>query len=78
MASPSPTRRYALVGTGSRATLYHCHYDLNPNLHFQLVGRKRFILFAPEDWRSLYPFPCHHDLDRRALAPRYDHRLCEH
>ena len=45
---------------------YHCHYDLNPNLHFQLVGRKRFILFPPEEWRNLYPFPVHHDLDRRS------------
>ena len=45
---------------------YHCHYDLNPNLHFQLVGRKRFILFPPEEWRHLYPFPVHHDLDRRS------------
>ena len=30
-----------------------------------LVG-KRFILFDPADWPSLYPFGCHHDLDRRS------------
>jgi len=51
---------------GSRATCYHCHYDLNPNLHFQLSGRKRFIIFPPEDWPCLYPYPVHHDLDRRS------------
>jgi hypothetical protein len=51
---------------GIAKTLYHCHYDLNPNLHFQLVGRKRFILFPPSEWRSLYPFPVHHDFDRRS------------
>merc|ERR1712217_552398 len=48
-------------------TLYHCHYDLQPNLHVQLSGRKRFIIFPPEDWRHLYPFPVHHDLDRRSM-----------
>eukprot|EP00415_Alexandrium_ostenfeldii_P000512 UN0512 len=49
-------------------TLYHCHYDLQPNLHVQLTGRKRFILFPPEDWPHLYPFPVHHDLDRRSMV----------
>ena len=39
--------------------------QLNPNLHFQLSGRKRFILFAPDDWPALFPFPVHHDYDRR-------------
>merc|ERR1712217_936621 len=47
-------------------TLYHCHYDLQPNIHVQLSGRKRFIIFPPEDWPYLYPFPVHHDLDRRS------------
>ena len=56
------------VFVGSRATLYHCHYDLNPNLHFQLSGRKRFIMFPPSDWPHLYPFPCHHNLDRRSMV----------
>ena len=51
---------------GIAETLYHCHYDLNPNLHFQLSGRKRFIVFPPENWRSLYPFSVHHDYDRRS------------
>ena len=51
---------------GSEATCYHTHYDLNPNLHFQLVGRKRFLLFPPDSWPHLHPFPIHHDLDRRS------------
>ncbi|KAL1523061.1 hypothetical protein AB1Y20_018021 [Prymnesium parvum] len=61
---------HAFVGISE--TLYHCHYDLNPNLHFQLVGRKRFILFAPSDWRHMYPFPAHHDWDRRSRVD-WDH-----
>ena len=51
---------------GSERTLYHCHYDLQPNLHVQLVGRKRFILFPPEETSKLYPFPVHHEYDRRS------------
>jgi hypothetical protein len=51
---------------GSARTLYHCHYDIQPNLHVQLVGRKRFILFPPEEYERLHPFPVHHDYDRRA------------
>jgi hypothetical protein len=44
----------------------HCHYDLQPNLHVQLVGTKRFILFPPEEAAHLYPFPVAHNFDRRA------------
>lgn len=61
---PLVQRFYVFAGLGG--TLYHCHYDLQPNLHVQLSGRKRFIIFPPEDWRHLYPFPVHHDLDRRS------------
>mmetsp|Transcript_107461 Transcript_107461/g.342543 ORF Transcript_107461/g.342543 Transcript_107461/m.342543 type:complete len:541 (-) Transcript_107461:81-1703(-) len=63
---PLVQRFYLFAGLGG--TLYHCHYDLQPNLHVQLTGRKRFILFPPEDWASLYPFPVHHDLDRRSMV----------
>ena len=33
------------------------HYDLAHNLFAQVTGRKRFILFAPEQTKLLYPFP---------------------
>eukprot|EP00931_Biecheleriopsis_adriatica_P066769 TRINITY_DN41049_c0_g1_i1.p1 TRINITY_DN41049_c0_g1~~TRINITY_DN41049_c0_g1_i1.p1 ORF type:complete len:490 (-),score=85.71 TRINITY_DN41049_c0_g1_i1:21-1490(-) len=62
---PLVQRFYLFAGLGG--TLYHCHYDLQPNLHVQLTGRKRFILFPPEAWPHLYPFPVHHDLDRRSM-----------
>lgn len=61
---PLVQRFYLFAGLGG--TLYHCHYDLQPNLHVQLTGKKRFIIFPPEDWEHLYPFPLHHDLDRRS------------
>eukprot|EP00427_Karlodinium_veneficum_P027189 CAMPEP_0169200864 /NCGR_PEP_ID=MMETSP1016-20121227/10099_1 /TAXON_ID=342587 /ORGANISM="Karlodinium micrum, Strain CCMP2283" /LENGTH=437 /DNA_ID=CAMNT_0009277747 /DNA_START=184 /DNA_END=1494 /DNA_ORIENTATION=- len=61
---PLVQRFYLFAGVGG--TLYHCHYDLQPNIHVQLSGRKRFIIFPPDDWRHLYPFPVHHDLDRRS------------
>eukprot|EP00913_Durusdinium_trenchii_P031948 g29922.t1 len=63
---PLVQRFYLFAGLGG--TLYHCHYDLQPNLHVQLTGKKRFILFPPDDWRHLYPFPVHHDLDRRSMV----------
>ena len=50
----------------ARQTLYHCHFDLQPNLHVQLVGCKRFIMFPPEESTRLYAFPVHHDKDRRS------------
>lgn len=62
---PLVQRLYLFAGLGG--TVYHCHYDLQPNLHVQLTGRKRFILFPPEEWANLYPFPVHHDLDRRSM-----------
>ena len=52
---------------GGRAIVYHLHYDHNPNLHLQLVGRKRFLLFPPEEYAHLYPFPIFHDFDRRSM-----------
>mmetsp|Transcript_99958 Transcript_99958/g.182327 ORF Transcript_99958/g.182327 Transcript_99958/m.182327 type:complete len:512 (-) Transcript_99958:272-1807(-) len=61
---PLVQRFYLFAGLGG--TLYHCHYDLQPNLHVQLSGKKRFIIFSPDNWSSLYPFPLHHDLDRRS------------
>lgn len=63
---PLIQRFYLFAGLGG--TLYHCHYDLQPNIHVQLSGRKRFVLFPPESWPHLYPFPVHHDLDRRSMV----------
>lgn len=61
-----PLMKQVHLFVGSARTLYHCHYDLQPNLHVQLVGRKRFIMFPPEEGSRLYAFPVHHDKDRRS------------
>ena len=61
-----PLMKQVHLFIGSARTLYHCHYDLQPNLHVQLVGRKRFIMFPPFEGSKLYPFPVHHDNDRRS------------
>lgn len=61
-----PLLKQVHLFVGSAQTLYHCHFDLQPNLHVQLVGRKRFIMFPPEESARLYAFPVHHDKDRRS------------
>ena len=65
-AGELPLMKQAHLFVGSERTLYHCHYDLQPNLHVQLVGSKRFILFPPEEFERLHPFPVYHDFDRRS------------
>lgn len=61
-----PLMKQVHLFVGSERTLYHCHYDLQPNLHVQLVGRKRFIMFPPDEGTRLYAYPVHHEKDRRA------------
>ncbi|KAL1518646.1 hypothetical protein AB1Y20_002934 [Prymnesium parvum] len=42
------------------------HYDHYDNVYLHVSGRKRVLLFAPLQARSLYPFPVHHPLDQRS------------
>jgi hypothetical protein len=42
-----------LAPAGSRV---HIHHDIPHNLHAQIVGRKRWIVFAREDTPNLYPY----------------------
>ena len=43
-----------------------CHYDEQENLYAQVEGHKRVILFEPEKFRCLYPYPVHHPHDRQS------------
>jgi hypothetical protein len=76
-AGDLPLMKQVHLFVGSARTLYHCHYDLQPNLHVQLVGSKRFIVFPPDEHAKLHPFPVYHDYDRRSQvrATRSAHHL---
>ncbi len=50
---------------GTEGNLTPLHYDMANNLFAQLLGRKRFLLFHPEDAQRVYPRPArskHHNL----------------
>eukprot|EP00899_Mesostigma_viride_P010045 jgi/Mesvir1/19041/Mv12803-RA.2 len=52
-----------LSPAGAVSTL---HYDASESFLVQLKGRKRMLLFAPEDLHRLYPYADDHPLRRRA------------
>ena len=58
---------------GTEGNLTPLHYDMANNLFAQLLGRKRFLLFHPDQAPRLYPRPAdskHHNLSR--LDPEQD------
>lgn len=42
------------------------HYDEQQNFLAQVRGRKRCLLFSPEQFECLYPYPIHHPHDRQS------------
>mmetsp|Transcript_22324 Transcript_22324/g.75146 ORF Transcript_22324/g.75146 Transcript_22324/m.75146 type:complete len:446 (-) Transcript_22324:374-1711(-) len=56
-----------LLLVGQKGNVTPAHYDEQQNLLAQLVGRKRVLLFPPEAWRQLYPYPRCHPHDRQTL-----------
>jgi len=52
-----------LVGMSDVVT--PAHFDILENLYVQIFGRKRVILFSPDYFRSLYPYPVGHPHDRQ-------------
>jgi len=53
-----------LIGTKGVTT--PAHYDEQENLFAQIRGRKRFVLFAPDQFPNLYPYPVPHPHDRQS------------
>ena len=47
-----PTKGNFWAGTGN---VTHLHLDSSNNFYFQVVGKKRFILFEPVNYNFLYP-----------------------
>ena len=45
------------IWIGSGGNISPLHYDAMDNLFAQVSGRKRFLLFDPQQTSSLYPFP---------------------
>lgn len=45
-----------------------CHYDEQENFFGQVYGCKRCILFAPDQFECLYPYPVYHPHDRQSQA----------
>jgi hypothetical protein len=46
--------RLTTVWLGPSGATTQAHYDVHDNFYAQLYGRKRFILFPPEQYRELY------------------------
>lgn len=42
------------------------HYDEQQNFFAQIKGHKRCILFPPDQFECLYPYPVHHPCDRQS------------
>jgi len=50
---------------GMEGVVTPCHFDEAFNFFAQIYGKKKFILFSPEHFPNLYPFPYHHPCDRQ-------------
>lgn len=57
-----------LLLVGECGNVTPAHYDEQQNLFAQLCGSKRVVLFSPDDFCALYPFPVHHPNDRQSMV----------
>jgi len=59
-ADKSYLHRWTNVWFGPAGATTHNHYDISHNFYAQLYGKKRFILFPPEEYKNLYLYPFLH------------------
>uniref|UniRef100_A0A8C1Q5Q6 Hypoxia inducible factor 1 subunit alpha inhibitor n=1 Tax=Cyprinus carpio TaxID=7962 RepID=A0A8C1Q5Q6_CYPCA len=68
------TSNLLLIGMEGNVT--PAHYDEQQNFFAQIKGHKRCILFPPDQFDCLYPYPVHHPCDRQSQVdfenPDYD------
>ncbi|XP_069466589.1 hypoxia-inducible factor 1-alpha inhibitor [Ambystoma mexicanum] len=58
------TSNLLLIGMEGNVT--PAHYDEQQNFFAQIKGFKRCILFPPDQFECLYPYPVHHPCDRQS------------
>ena len=65
-----------LLLIGLPGNLTPVHYDEQQNFFCQVTGYKRVILFHPDQFKSLYPFPVHHPCDRQSQVKLFTFTAC--
>lgn len=58
------TSNLLLIGMAGNVT--PVHYDEQENFFAQIYGQKRFMLFHPDQFENLYPYPVYHPHDRQS------------
>lgn len=58
------TSNLLLIGMEGNVT--PAHYDEQENFFAQIRGYKRFILFHPDQFKCMYPYPTYHPCDRQS------------
>ncbi|XP_046864520.1 hypoxia-inducible factor 1-alpha inhibitor-like [Xenia sp. Carnegie-2017] len=57
-----------MLFVGMPDVITRLHYDVMQNVFIQLQGWKRFILFSPDHFGKLYPYPLGHPHDRQSMV----------
>ena len=65
----SLTSNLLLIGLPGNIT--PVHYDEQQNFFSQLTGFKRVLLFHPNQFQCLYPFPLYHPCDRQSQVRNF-------
>lgn len=73
--------KHNTLWVGMKGVFTQAHYDEAHNFFCQVTGRKKFLLFPPSQFASLYVYPYHHPADRQSqvctfpASSQYTHSL---